>query len=534
MTKQVGAAIPEQSKVDDPWEDFRSQFSVLQPPFAFCDLLYVSETSNIIPQCVAVMDVNVDGQGYHFDRIVDPVIDGTTPQVDPPEVNTERRMLESTFENFNYDYSFTKLRRLMRVDLETYGNAYWEAIRNGAGKLVELNPVPAQSVRMTGREDKNSVVDQKVIIDGKVVTRKRWRRWRRFVQVTQSSTYVYFKEFGDRRRISAVTGKVLQPGEVVPEHELANELIHFKLSYPGNSPYGMPRWLGNMISSMGSRASEELNYMYFVNGRHQSFAVMVSGGMLTEESENKIRELLDESKGVKNAHKVLILEAEADDGFVGGSSSIKIDIKPLIDVLPNDALFQTYDKNNRDKVRSSFRIPKVLIGESEDYNRDTVEAAIKVANAQVFDPERRDFDEIIDRSILPELGAVHHKFKSKSFRPVGITDLSNVLFRLNKMGSVTPRSILPVVRDMLGIDIAFPEGAYWIDQPIALTEALIQQGKITQDGEPGPDATTDETKAITLVKSAGLMGNTDDADGLVSGLTSLRKLLQQAVEQGTE
>jgi PBSX family phage portal protein len=524
----IGA--PALSNIEEDWEGYRGPLTVLPMPYPPERLLQVVDTSNVLQQCIAVMEVNVDGQGYVFDAIEDPEISGSDA-ADATVVAAEYQMLVDTFEAINFDYSFIKLRRKTRIDLESFGNAYWEVIRNGSGRLVELNHIPAVSVRLTARERDPILVEQKVIQDGKVVVKKRWRRWRRIVQRTAHRSYMFFKEFGDTRMISTSSGEVLQ--RAVPEYRQANEVIHFRLDWAGNSPYGVPRWIGNLLSSLGSRASEELNYLYFIQGRHMPFAILVSGGMLTSESEVKLKEMLDEAKGVEYAHKILLLEAETADDYAGGSTNVKLEIKPLVDVLPDDALFQKYDSNNRDKVRTSFRFPKVLIGESEDYNRDTVEAAIKVANAQVFDPERNDFDDMINRKLFPELGAVHHKFKSKSFRPVGATDLSNILFRLNKMGSTTPRMILPIIREMLGTDLQFPSGADWIDRPMELTQTLITAGKVKPDGEPGAAASEDEQKAIALVKSLGLVPEqAARAVDVVEGLVTLRKALTMAIEQG--
>jgi len=502
LVKSVGSegdSPPDKSKSQKPWERYKGEHTLIDPPYDYSDLLTVIERSNVLGACIATMEVNVDGFGHFFERLK-----GVDPEdLDYEKAETELNDLNDFFNNVNYDMSFREIRKRTRRDLESFGNAYWEIIRDGKGAVAEINHVPAQSIKLTIPEKDPILVKQKVMKSGEIVEVDRWKRWRRFVQVDSGGgAFVRFKEFGDERNILASTG--LEAKKAVSDNQLANEMIHFKLHWEG-SDYGLPRWIGNMLSAVGSRSSEELNYLYFINGRHFPFAVLVSGGMLTEQSEEKIRNLLEEGRGVENAHKVLLLEAEpAEAGWDRTSSAVKIDIKPLVEVLPDDALFQKYDKNNRDKVRSSFRIPKVLLGESEDYNRDTVEAAIKVANAQVFDPERESFDDFMTQRLFPVLGVLYHNYRSKAYRPSDIVDLSNVLFRLNKIGAITPTTILETVRDMLGKDIQLPKNAFWADMPSEVFQKLIESGAWFPDTLPSPpdspEREIDEEGASRLTK----------------------------------
>ena len=38
-----------------------------------------------------------------------------------------------------------------------------------------------------------------------------------------------------------------------------------KLYHSPRSPYGVPRWVGTLLSVLGSRQMEEVNYLYFEN-----------------------------------------------------------------------------------------------------------------------------------------------------------------------------------------------------------------------------------------------------------------------------
>src|SRR5690606_38882508 len=112
---------------------------------------------------------------------------------------------------------------------------------------------------------------------------KRRKRFRRYVQMIDQEK-VFFKEYGDPRIMDLRNGKF---DESTPEHLQASEIYHFKI---GSGTYGKPRWLGNLISLYGARKAEELNLMYFQNGRHIPAAITVSNGKLDDESYNQLQQ----------------------------------------------------------------------------------------------------------------------------------------------------------------------------------------------------------------------------------------------------
>ncbi len=117
----------------------------------------------------------------------------------------------------------------------------------------------------------------------------------------------------------------------------------------------------------------------------------------------RIERFIEENlKGKANFHKILILEA--DGAGTGDGGRAKIELRPLTDAQQQDALFQVYDERNIDKVGSAFRLPRLLRGESKDFNRATAESALRFAEDQVFQPERDEFDFLINRKLLADMG----------------------------------------------------------------------------------------------------------------------------------
>ena len=92
-------------------------------------------------------------------------------------------------------------------------------------------------------------------------------RLRRYVQI-QGTDRVFFKSFGDPRMVSRRTGQVFDRAESLTDADAsdgaATELLHFAIHSP-RSPYGVPRWVGTLLSVLGSRQMEEVNFLYFEN-----------------------------------------------------------------------------------------------------------------------------------------------------------------------------------------------------------------------------------------------------------------------------
>ena len=381
----------------------------LQPPYDPEALCLLVEHSNSLRQNVDAYATNIDGFGYRFEPAIDfesedafgkisdaMVIEriaardaGTLPggiSITPTEeevserfaklrqlARIERARLESFFDFCCFDHSFVDLRRRTRQDLEVTGNAFWEILRDGKGDLARTVYVPSYTVRLLPIDREPVEVQERVRVSSiSFDTVSARRRLRRYVQI-QGSERVYFKSFGDPRVVSRSTGLVFPNIAALkaaqPDDAPATELLHFAIHSP-RSPYGVPRWVGTLLSVLGSRQMEEINFLYFENKSVPPLALLVSGGRLSDASVPRIERFIEENlKGKTNFHKILILEA--DGSGTADSGRAKIELRPLTDAQQQDALFQNYDERNIDKVGSSFRLPRLLRGESKDFNKST-------------------------------------------------------------------------------------------------------------------------------------------------------------------
>ena len=258
----------------------------------------------------------------------------------------------------------------MRRDLEVLGNGYWEVIRDGKGDIVWLEHIEGHTMRLTQLDREYTDVVYMIRDDesNELQEYPSRKRFRRYVQM-RDGRRVYFKEFGDPRLINSQSGQVENSeGDFVP----ATEIIHFKLYCP-YSPYGVPRWIGNWLAVEGSRQAEEVNYEYFENNTVPPMALLVAG-TLDDKVVERIEDFInDEMKGRKSFNKILVIEASPFDATLPGTASPKVSAEfvPLSDAQQKDSLFDNYDKTNREKIRSSFRLPPIFVGLTSDYTRAT-------------------------------------------------------------------------------------------------------------------------------------------------------------------
>lgn len=514
-------AIVVGARVQDPasrpgGEDVSTAFAAagaLQPPYDPEALCLLVEHSNSLRQNVDAYATNIDGNGFRFEPAIDfdaedarqKVADalmleriaareaGTLPEGMPftPSAEetssrlvklrqlarVERARLDSFFDFACFDHSFVDLRRRTRQDLEVTGNAFWEVLRDGKGDLARLVYVPSYTVRLLPLDREAVEVRERVRVSPiSFDTVSARRRLRRYVQI-QGAERVYFKSFGDPRVVSRSTGRVFPDVAALraaqPDDGPATELLHFAIHSP-RSPYGVPRWVGTLLSVLGSRQMEEVNYLYFENKSVPPMALLVSGGRLSEASVPRIERFIEENlKGKANFHKILILEA--DGAGTGDGGRAKIELRPLTDAQQQDALFQVYDERNIDKVGSAFRLPRLLRGESKDFNRATAESALRFAEDQVFQPERDEFDFLMNRKLLADMGIRFWRFRSQTPVTRDPERMTEMVERLVRVGVLTPEEGRLLAGDIFNREFR-KIGDDWTKRPITLTLAGIQTG----------------------------------------------------------
>jgi capsid portal protein len=254
-----------------------------------------------------------------------------------------------------------------------------------------------------------------------------------------------------------------------------------------------------MLSVLGSRQMEEVNYLYFENKSVPPLALLVSGGRLSDASVPRIERFIEENlKGKANFHKILILEADGSGTGDGGRA--KIELRPLTEAQQQDALFSSYDERNVDKVGSSFRLPRLLRGETKDFNKATAESALRFAEDQVFQPERDEFDFLMNRKVLADMGVRFWKFRSQTPVTRDPERMTAMVERLVRVGVLTPEEGRVLAGDIFNKEFR-KIGDDWTKRPITLTLAGLQnQGSAPSPKQPGAESLLPSAKHLIALR----------------------------------
>lgn len=475
IQKQVGNndALDFGSRQTNPEEglwtnSLMESFNLLAPPYDPFRLYTIVESSGTLGACVEVMVDNVDGFGHELQYRGKK--DGLTDE----KILKEREDLRSFFKRVNETQSFTKLRKEMRRDYETTGNSYMEIVRYPSGKIATLYRCDSRYMRLQAKQKDEVKTTIRLVRDGKTIETNIYRRFRRFAMITNTSVHDirWFKEFNDPRRMCAITGKyedeLGKDEEIIQE---ASEIIHFK---QGNDTYGIPRWVGISSTVLGVRDADYINYNLFSDQGIPPLAILVSGGRLTSDSVEDLINIFNSRKGVENYHNIAILEAAPADGDIDDiATNAKIDFKPL--PQQNDILFGDYIDKSEKRIRAKFRIPALYLGLGEEFSRSTSQNIKMIAEEQCFRPERNDEDELINFTIMNDLGAVNWKFRTVGPKLIEGQEAIDAIGKFARAGSLSINQSIKIMNRILDLDAPLYDET-WADYPATMVLELSKRG----------------------------------------------------------
>jgi len=497
---------------DDPFESVSSD--LVEPPYDPNTLVKLSEISITLAGAIETMEANIPGFGH---RLVSRLPANASEELKQAATH-ERRAIENRLRAFSREMSFTKLRRMRRRDEEKTGNAYLEFIRNpSTNVVVACKWLKSQQMRITKQDPDYTdhiISVPQINEDGTAGYMKlpASSRFRRYVQAVQSSTLDsakadnrvrYFKEYGDPRIIDNLTGRVVteeqaasfeDTEEPMPEYRKASEVYHFGTS--DRSVYGIPRWVSAIMSVIGTRSGDTTNIHTIQNNGIPSLMMTVSNGRLTAGTIKRITDYVDNHvKGNANFSTVLLVEGESE--YEGDESNqVKIDVHPLEGSQIRDMLFGDYIKSNEERVLQSFRLPPIYLGLAGGYNKSTAELSRRLADEQVFAPERDEEDWFFNNVLFAEWGVEHWMFVTNTPNVTDNKDLILMLTAAERTGGVTPRISRTIVEEVfpkLGEDVRTfkppTEGGIDPDVPysIQVAERIKNQalgGEINQQVAP--------------------------------------------------
>lgn len=200
-------------------------------------LLSLTEENAIHAACIKALTSDTVGRGW---KLIAPL------GVDSPEVKAEIQRVKDVINQITPKLSLNNLLMQLVWELISVGYAAWEVVRNENGGIGAIFPVPPQTIFIASERGP----------DGSY----------KFVQMAGSNS-VYFKNFGARYTMDAVTGRVLGVDENIPDNIVpASEIIFFSQYSPRSPIYGMPHWVAAIPAMAELAAIREYNIGWFESG----------------------------------------------------------------------------------------------------------------------------------------------------------------------------------------------------------------------------------------------------------------------------
>lgn len=484
--KLADAASPYMDLVDsnkanqlaDPFEDIYGlgnsatgdELSIISPIYDPGRLIAMGMQNSTLNQCIDAYVVNIESYGYQLEYV------GPVGKEKSREAQDQKQRAMAFLDCPNGDTTLREIRERSRKDMEYTGTRYFEIGRNFGAEVVSIDHVSSPSMRMT-RKDRE-VTPYTVLVpdpDGEgFIERTYYKKFRRFVQIGSSGQKVYFKEFNDPRPIDPKNGRV---NPALRFEDQATEIYHHALYFPGTS-YGVPRWIGAMLMMLGAREAELVNLNYFRENAIPAMAVLISGGALTSESFDTVTNIINASRGQEAMQRILILEAASDEGGGGVDerpTAPRIEMKPLGEARQNDGQFKEYRGDAKSTIRSSMRLPALYTGDTDEYTKASADAGQRVAEGQVFGPERSMFDDFINGRVMPTKGIDQWKFKTMGPTIFDPESLSAMIDRFSRHGALTPNILIKLANQVFPVQIP-PIEEDWGDVPFVYTMAAVNAG----------------------------------------------------------
>lgn len=477
----VADAIPDDSLFQrqvpdegDPFEAYYAKGMLLQPPFMFSSLYRIYEQSDVLQECIEAMIANVDGFGYQMQFTGDDRdLEGDR------EADSELEKAKNFFDRVNDEQSMMTIRKLMRQDYEVLGNEAFEVIRNNLGEPQMMFHIPFQRLRMTKVDRAPIPMDVLLPRNGKPVKVRMQKYMRRYCQIEITGTKLrWFKQYGDPRVLDATTGEFMKAGE--KPKMIASEILHFKQPF-GDSVYGIPRWIGAIMDILGRRSSQYVNYDLFENQGIPPMAVMVSGGVLTDDSMEDLENMVRSLRGAGKWNKILILESNLESQGLEDKGNAKIELKNLSEYRKEDQMFGNYLSNTEKVIRHRYRFPPMYVGGVETFTLATAKAAKTVGEEQIFVPERTAMDEFINNKVCSAIGITKWKYATKGPQIVGAEEISNGVQAFANTGAFTVNNAIEMANAAFGLQMSkFTEP--WADYPFPLVLKLAEKDSVMLEG----------------------------------------------------
>lgn len=440
----TSAAIPEDDFSGLYWDGVTG--NILHPPYDMLKLKEFGENNNTLDPCVTAYVNNIDGSGYVIEKEGEVIV--------PNEEDTDptAQELYDFFGEISPGMSLVTLRKECRRDLEYTGNAFLEVVRNVDSKIVFINRIESHMMRLVKLGEPH-LVPYVISRFGEEMTVSMFKRERLYAQRVGSSL-IYFKEFGAVYDVNRKTGAWSEKKLAVTER--GNEIIHLTVNKSATTSYGVPRWINQIPSITGSRMAEEANIGYFESGGIPPVLVFIAGGSMELEVRKQLLNVFNQ--GAAKGHRGAVIELTPTGGSLDKDGKVDVKVEKFGSEAMKDSMFEGYDDKCDKRVRKSFRLPPLFTGMADDYSFASAYASYLVAEAQVFGPERFEWDEMFNMTIMRVLDETKtYRVRSKQVSVKDIETQLKGLVMLKGLNGVAEKEYVAAVNETANLNVQHDE-----------------------------------------------------------------------------
>jgi len=169
------------------------------------------------------------------------------------------------------------------------------------------------------------------------------------------------------------------------------DIIHFKTTNPKSALYGLPTIKPAMDVVESLIYASRWNKNFFKNSAIPD-TLLISKTAMTPAQKAEFKEQWDDKyQGVKNAHKLGIIDGE-------------IDLKQL-SLSAKDMDFEKMTEVTTQQILTTFGVPKPIVAMTSSMNRATSETAVYTFLSETIEPKIRSLIEALNEFLVPEFGS---------------------------------------------------------------------------------------------------------------------------------
>lgn len=424
--------------------------NIIVPRFSPVALSVFAGDSPSLAPCISAMEINVDGTGF---EIVPSEQMETEDENGEPIDFSDDPMYRSLVDLFTNPYpgeTMISIRRNLRRDLEETGNGYIEFLLNNENEVLFMKYLDSKYTRLVEfTEADRTEVPVPVVRNGREFTARIQKNQRRYLY-QKGTTARYLKELGAVRDLDAQSGEWSQRGRRIPLSRRGSAVIHFRVDKDHNNEYGLPRWIAQTRSIDGEIQAQNLNLNYFNNGGIPPVIVFLQNGTLNPDSKLALNAALQGSAETKN--RGVVVETTSNGGSLEKAATVGIKVERFSSEQQNDSMFGNYAESAYTQIKSSYRLPQIFLGRSEDYNFATAYASIVITEAQVFKPERDEFDAIVNDRVVRGI-TDQFVFKSRPLIAVDIATQLQILTLAKNSNAIGNEELIRIGNQLSSLDL---------------------------------------------------------------------------------